>query len=236
MKDERYLKFQATLEKESSDLASVKRYDRLISTIKGVASWDEYMEIRAQINITKWFKEKSLLKEIEPELPHRKGNTDALLSFSEQDIYCEVTSPESLQKSIESKKQSEANKVQKLLKMQTWMSKQDAEHEIKQDRITRILLGKTNKQLPPNYPSILALETGKSMVFTFDTKEIAQKLFPSRPQVILIMLWSFERGGTIGKPPLEAPFWFLNRNSHFRGTGRGLLKYLQQEHKVAECG
>jgi hypothetical protein len=236
MKDERYLEFQATLEKESAELASVKGYDRLISTIKGVASWDEYMEIRAQINITKWFKEKSLLKEIEPGLPQRKGNTDALLSFSEQDIYCEVTSPQSLQKSIESRKQSEANKVQNLLKTQPWMSKLDAEHKIKQDRITRILLGKTNKQLPRNYPGILALETGKSMVFTFDTKEIAQTLLPTRPQVILIMLWSLEREGAIGQPPLEAPFWFLNRNSHFRDTGRRLLKHLKQEHKITECG
>ena len=76
-----------------------------------------------------------------------KPSADILLSFSEQDIYCEVTSPESLQKSIESKKQSEAKKVQNLLKKQPWMSKQDAEHEIKQDRITRFLLEKTNKQL-----------------------------------------------------------------------------------------
>jgi hypothetical protein len=103
MKDERYLEFQATLEKESAGLAAVKGYDRLISTIKDVASWDKYMEIRAQINITRWFKENSLLKEIEPGLPHRRGNTDALLSFSEQDIYCEVTSPQSLQESIKSK-------------------------------------------------------------------------------------------------------------------------------------
>jgi hypothetical protein len=116
------------------------------------------------------------------------------------------------------------------------MSKLDAEHEIKQDRITRTLLGKINKQLPRNYPGILALETGKSMVFAFDTKKIAQKLFPSRPQVILIMLWSLERGGTVGQPPLEAPFWFLNRNSHFGDTGQGLLKYLEQEQKVTECG
>ena len=138
--------------------------------------------------------------------------------------------------SKQSKKQSEATKVQYLLKTEPWMSEQDAEHEIKQDRITRILLGKTNRQLPPNYPGIIALETGKSAVFTFDTKKIAQKLFPSRPQVMLIMLWSLERGGTIGQPPLEAPFWFLNTKSCFRDTGQRLLEYLRQEHKVTECG
>lgn len=108
------------------------------------------------------------------------------------------------------------------------MSKQDAEHEIKQDRITRILLGKTNKQLPPNYPGILALETGKSMVFTFDTKKIAQKLFPSRPQVMLIMLWSLERGSQIG----EAPFPFVNPNSPYQNIGQKLLKYLGLDNKV----
>jgi len=231
MKDERYLEFRATLEKSSSGLASVNGYDRLQSSIEDVADWDGFQAIKAQIDITLWFKQKSLLKEIEPELPYRVGNADTLLSFSQQDIYCEVTSPESLQKSIESKeskKQSEAKKVQILLKKQPWMSKQDAEHEIKQDRITRSLLEKTNKQLPRNYPGILALETGKSMVSTFDTKKIARKLFPSRPQVMLIMLWSLERGSQIG----EAPFPFVNPNSPYQNIGQKLLEYLGLDNKV----
>lgn len=228
MKDERYLQFQTTLEKIAAGLTLVNGYDRLISLIKGVASWDEYMEIRAQINTTQWFKEKGLIKEIEPKLPYREGYSDILLSFSEQDIYCEVTSPESLQKSIESKKQNEVKKVQNLLKKQPWMSKQDAEHEIEINRITRKLLEKTNKQLPLNYPGILALETGKSMVFTFDTKKIAQKLFPSRPRVMLIMLWSLEKGSQIG----EAPFPFVNPNSPYQNIGQKLLEYLGLDNKV----
>jgi len=228
MKDPRCPEFRATLKKESAGLASVKGYDRLKSRLNSVTDWDSYKEMSAQIGITLWFKEKSLLKEIEPELPHREGNADALLSFSEQDIYCEVTSPESLQKSIASKKQSEAKKVQNLLKKQPWMSKQDAEHELKIERAVRNLLDKTKRQLPPNHPSILALETAKSMVFTFDTKKMAHKLFPSRPQVMLIMLWSLERGSRIG----EAPFWFINPNSPYQNIGQKLLKYLGQDNKV----
>ncbi len=228
MKDPRYLEFRATLGKMSVGLASVKGYDKLERFLRGTFDWDQFQEALAQIDVTLWFKRANLLKEVEPELPHRVGNADFLLSFSQQDIYCEVTSLESLQKSIESKKQSEAKKVQILLKKQPWMSKQDAEHEIKQDRITRSLLEKTNKQLPRNYPGILALETGKSMVFTFDTKKIAQKLFPSRPQVMLIMLWSLERGSQIG----EAPFPFVNPNSPYQNIGQKLLKYLGQDSKV----
>ena len=228
MKDERYLQFQETLEKIAAGLTLVNGYDRLISIIEGVASWDEYMEIRAQINTTQWFKEKGLIKEIEPKLPHREGYSDILLSFSEQDIYCEVTSPESLQKSMESNKYNEEKKVHNLLKKQPWMSKQDAEHEIEINRITRKLLGKTNKQLPLNYPGILALETGKSMVFSFDVKRIAKKLFPIRPQVTLIMLWSLERGSSIG----EAPFWFVNPNSAYQNIGKELLKFSEQDNKI----
>ena len=228
MKEPRYMQFQETLMKNSAGLATVDGYDRLKSSIGDVADWDGFQAILAQIDITLWFNDKGILKEIEPHLPQKAGYSDILLSFSEQDIYCEVTSPESLQKSIESKKQNEAEKVQNLLKKQRWMSEQDAEHEIKQDRITRILLEKTNKQLPRNYPGILALETGKSMLFTFDTKKIAQQLFPSRPQVMLIMLWSLERGSQIG----EAPFWFVNPSSQYQNIGQKLLKYLGQDNII----
>jgi len=228
MKDQRYLEFQATLDEIASRLASISGYDRLKSTIEDVADWDGFQAIFAQINTTLWFKEKGLLKEIEPRLPHREGYADILLSFSGQDIYCEVTSPESIQKSLESETEGETEKVQNLLKKQPWISKQEAEHEIKHDRIKRTLLEKTNKQLPRNYPGILVLETGKSMVFTFDTKEIARKLFPSRPQVMLIMLWSLERGSQIGK----APFLFVNPNSPYQNIGQELLEYLGLDNKV----
>jgi len=236
MKDERYLKFQATLREDSAELASVKGYDRLISTIKDVADWDGFQAILAQIDITLWFKEKGLVKEIEPKLPHRVGNADVLLSFYQKDIYCEVNSFDSLLKRIESRKENEAEKVQNLLKKEPGMSQQDAEYQILIDRIVRRLLLKTNRQLPMNYPGILALNTSTSMVFSFDVKRIAKKLSPNRPQVMLIMLWSLERGGKIGQPVEEAPFWYLNRNSCFEGYGRELLKYLKQEHKVTECG
>jgi len=228
MKDERYLQFQATLGKSLAGLASVKGYDRLKSRLHNVTDWDSYKEMSAQIDITLWFKEKSLLKEIEPELPQREGNADALLSFSQQDIYCEVTSPESLQKSIESKKDNKVEKVQNLLKKQPWMSKQDAEHELKIERAVRNLLDKTKRQLPPNHPGVLALETGKSATFSFDVRKIAPQLFKSRPQLVIIMLWSLERGSQIG----EAPFWFINPNSPYQNIGQKLLEYLGQDNKV----
>lgn len=235
MKDQRYLQFQATLEKSLAGLASVNGYDRLKSLLKGVADWDEYQETLAQIDITLWFKRKNLLKEIEPELPHREGYADILLSFSYEDIYCEVNSFESLAKSLASKTQDEDNKIeskwQKLRKGQPWLTKQDVEYEIEVERIVRNLLVKTNKQLPPNHPGILALETGKSMVFCYKIKEVADRLFTQRPQVALIMLWSLEKGSQIG----EAPFWFVNPNSPYQNIGQKLLKYLGQEKKVLDC-
>ena len=82
MKDRRYLQFQATLEKSLAGLTSVNGYDRLKSRLKGIADWDEYKAISAQIDITLWFEEKGLMKEIEPKLPHGKGYSDILLSFS----------------------------------------------------------------------------------------------------------------------------------------------------------
>lgn len=228
MKDKRYLDFQATLEKMAAGLTLVDGYDRLIRTIKRVASWDEYMGIRAQIETAQWFKENGLIKEIEPKLPHREGYSDILLSTSEQVIYCEVTSLESLQKSVESKEENEAGKIQNLLRKERWMSETEAKHEIKISRIARILLGKTNHQLPPDRPGILALETGKAMVFHFDVKKLAEKLFPSRLQVMLIMLWSLEKGSQIGK----APFWFINYRSPLNKFGQKLLEDLKQTTKV----
>ena len=224
MKDNRYLQFQATLEKNSIGLAYVKGYDRLQSSIRDVADWDGFQAISAQIKTTSWFKDKEILKEIEPPLPHREGYADILISFSQQDIYCEVSSLESPFKSIEATRQDINNaKIEIKLQKRPYLTKQDIEHEIKNDRIIRNLLIKTNKQLPINHPGILALETGRAMVYLLEVKkEIAKKLFNKRPQVMLIMLWSLERGSDIG----EAPFWFVNPKSQYQNIGQELLKYL----------
>ncbi len=232
MKDNRYLQFQATLKRNSIGLAYVKGYDRLISSIKDVADWDGFQAISAQINTTLWFKDKNVLKEIEPELTLRRGFADILLSFSNQDIYCEVNSLESLAKSIESKTGDEENKIQSRLerrrKGEPWLTKHDVENEININRIVRNLLEKTNEQLPQNHPGILALDTGKAGVFHHTIKEVAKKLLTKRPQVTLILLWSLEKGSQIG----EAPFWFVNPNSPYQNIGQELLKYLGQENKV----
>lgn len=224
MKDNRYLQFQATLEKSSIGLADVQGYDRLVSSIRGVADWDGFQAILAQIKTTSWFKEKNLLKEIEPKLPHREGFADILFTFSNQDIYCEVYSLESLVKSIEAGKQDgDDERIESKRQKLPYLSKLDIEHEIKKDRIIRNLLEKTNKQLPKNHPGILALETGRAMVFQLEVKEIAKKLFNNRPHMMLIMLWSLERGSGIGEPP----FLFVNQKSNYQNIGQELLKYLQ---------
>lgn len=224
MKDNRYLQFQAILEKSSIELAYVKGYDRLISSIRDVADWDGFKAISAQINATQWFKDKNILKEIEPELPHSLKSADMLLSFSHEDIYCEVTSLESLVKSIEAKRQDGDNERIEIKRQKLpYLSKLDIEHEIKKDRIIRNLVDKTNKQLPKNHPGILALETGRAMVFQLEVKEIAKKLFNNRPHIMLIMLWSLERGSGIGEPP----FPFVNQKSNYQNIGQELLKYLQ---------
>jgi len=221
-----------TLEQRLAGLTSITGYDRLKPLLRGASDWDEYQEFLAQIDITLFFKHKNLLKEIEPELPHRAGNADFLLSFSQQDIYCEVTSFESLAKSIESLTKDGDNKIeskfQKVRKEQPWITRQDIENETEVNRIAKNLLEKTKRQLPLNHLGILALETGKSQVYCYKIKEVAKKLFPKRPQVTLIMLWSLEKGSQIG----EAPFWFVNPNSPYQNIGRKLLEHLGQDNKV----
>ena len=224
MKDNRYLQFQATLENSSIGLTSVNGYDKLKSRIKGVAGWEEYMAISAQIDVTLWFEDRDLLKEIEPELPHREGCADILLTFLNQDIYCEVYSLESIIKSIETREQDRDNKkVKRRLEEHPYFTRQDIEHEIKRDRIVRHLLEKTNKQLPKNHPGILAMETGRAMVFQLEVKEIAKKLFKNRQHIMFIMLWSLERGSGLGEPP----FPFVNQKSNYQNIGKELLKFLQ---------
>ena len=231
MKDQYCLQYQEILRKSAASLFSDNGYDKLITRINYVADWDEYQAFSTQINTTIWFKDKKILKEIEPELPHRAGFADILLAFSNQDIYCEVASLESLAKSMERKKQAEEGKIenqhQKLSQKQPWLSEIDIEKEIEKDKTVRNLQRKINKQLPPKYPGILVLETGRAMVYCLETEKIAEKIFKNKLHVILIMLWSLERGSNIGKPP----FWFINPHSSFQKLGQELLKYLGQENK-----
>ena len=203
-----------TLEKRLAQLASVNGYNRLKPLLRGAVDWDKYEEVLAQIDITLWFKDKDIIKGIEPELPHRKGYGDVVLYFSQQDIYCEVNSFESLARSIESK------------------TEQDVKNELKIKRTVRNLLDKTKRQLPPNYPGLLALETVKAVKFHHEIREVACRIFPKRPQIALIMLWSGEFGTKIGEPP----FWFVNPSSPYQNIGQELLKYLGQDNKVLDCG
>lgn len=226
-----------TLEKRLAELTSVIGFDRLCPLLRGASDWDEYQEFLAQIDITLFFKHKTLLKEIEPELPHRVGNTDILLSFSRQDIYCEVTSFQSIAKSIESKAKSEGNKMRELRKRQPWKTEQDVEHEVEINRAGRNLLDKTKRQLSPNHPGILALETGKSAMFGFGVREMAPQLFKSRPQLALIMLWSWESPAHNDPDRLswgrdKPSFCYVNPVSKFREVGEALLKYLNLKGEV----
>lgn len=209
-----------TLEKRLAKLVSVSGYDRLSPLLRWASDWDQYQEALAQIDVTLWFKRKSLLKEMEPELPRRVGNADILLSFSQQDIYCEVASFQSIIKSIQVKEFKAEKK----------------ENELEIKRAVRNLLDKTKRQLPSNHPGILALETGKSAMFGFDVRKIAQRLFPSRPQVALIMLWSWESGGgddsDLRWKRNNPSFCFINSGSKFRQVGEELLKHLNLKGEV----
>lgn len=219
-----------TLEKRLAELTSITGYGRLCSRLRVASDWDGYQEFLAQIDITLWFKDKGILKEIEPELANSMGKADILLTFSQQAIYCEVTSFQSIAKSIESKTKREEKKIRELRKSQPWKTEQDVEHELKTKRVVRNLLDKTKRQLPSNHPGILALETGKSAIFGFDVRDIAQKLFPSRPQVVLIVLWSWESDGGDNSDlrwERNTPSCcFINGGSKFRQIEEGLLESL----------
>jgi len=216
MKDERYLQFQTTLKKIAVGLASINGYDRLKSSIEDVADWDGFQAIKAQIDTTLWFKEKGLIKEIEPKLPLRKGYSDILLSFSQKDIYCEVTSFQSIIKSIQVKKSR--------------TEKKDDEFKIK--RALRNLLDKTGRQLPQNYSGILVLDTTKSAVFSLDVRELAGRLLPQRRQIALIALVSWEGNGEDFSWDKNPTFFFINGYSEFRAIGEAVLKHLGQKGEV----
>jgi hypothetical protein len=102
------------------------------------------------------------------------------------------------------------------------MTQQDAENEIAIRGIVRRLLKKSQEQLPPSDPDILALDTGKDVVSQHQIKMVPEGLLPQRQQVILIVLRSLERRTQIGEPP----FGFLNQDSQFLDVGQELLKNL----------
>ena len=217
------------LEQRLARLETVSGYCRLKPLLRGASNWDEYQEFLTQIDITLWFQDKGIIRGIEPKLPQRIGNTDILLSFSQEDIYCEVTSLQSLLKMFESKTLSDGNKIQrrleKLKRGQPWLTKQHVENEIERNRIIRNLLDKTRKQLPSNHPGILALDTTKSAKFTHDVKLIAEKLLPQRPQIMFVALWSWEG---FGEPSWEKipSYFYINSKSEFRKVGETLLEHL----------
>jgi hypothetical protein len=222
MKDSRYLQFQDVLRKNLVSLANIKGHDRLETRINAVTNWDGYMDILFQINVTRWFKDKNLnlIKQIEPALTHREGFGDILLTFLKEEIYCEATSLNSTR--LSKKCDFDNKRVKNKHKKQPYLTKLEIGHEIINDRITRIILDKTKRQLPEDYPGIFAIGTGRAAVFLYDFKSIAKKVFINRPNIVSIMLWSLERGSDIG----EAPFCFRNPNSKYPDIGGDLLKYL----------
>ncbi|MFC1913215.1 hypothetical protein ACFLX7_03375 [Chloroflexota bacterium] len=206
------------------ELSEVEGFERLGARLRGACAWDQYQEVLAQINATIWFRQKDLLKEIEPTLPHRTGSCDALLVFTEQEIYCEVWAAQSFMKIFESKKTKIAGKAADLRKREPWMSQKDAEHEIRNRDIVRNLNQKTKRQMPPGQHGILWIDGAKGWLFHFDVKTIAERIFPSKLQIASVMLWDGERGSQIG----EAPFCFVNSGSSFQDTARKLLLHLNR--------
>ena len=230
------LRHLPTLEKRLAELVLVTGYDKLAPLLKGASDWDKYQEALAQIDITLWFNQKNLLKEIEPRLPHRVGNADFLLSFSQQDIYSEVGSFQSIIKSIESKAKSEEKRIQKRLrelrKGQPWRTEQHVENELEIERAVRSLLDKTKRQLPPNHPGILALDTTKSAKFAYDIRSIANKLLPQRPQVTLIGLWSWEGVEETLNWDKNPTCFFINGGSRFQEIGEALVQFLSVKGEI----
>lgn len=220
------------MESQLSQLSCFSGFSKLQKGLRS-SNGHEYYETRIQIKMSVWFAQHHLLKEIEPKLDDKGGSCDMILSLKEQPIYCEATS---LRFSGVNNKTTAAQ-MQRLQKEQPWLTEQAIEYQGKIKAVLQSLRDKARRQLPSIAPGILVLETGRAMFFYCQTKDLANKFFASTsqattPHVILIMLWSSEGGSQIG----EAPFWFVNRNSHFKAIGQALLKYLGQEHKAVECG
>jgi len=205
-----------SLESRLSKLATINGYDRLKHLLRGASDWNSYQDVLAQIDITHWFKEKSLVKEIEPKLPNNEGYSDILLSFAQQDIYCEAHSFQSILKSL----QSQVLEIEK---------KGDGLKEIK--KAVRHLLKETKKQLPQDYPGILALDATKSDKFSDDVRFIAERLLPQRLQVAFIALWSYEGDGDPSWDMIPNDF-FVNSKSEFREIGEALLNHLRLNGRI----
>lgn len=229
------------LENRLSKLSGILGYERLGDVLRGAYSWDRYQDALAQIDITLWYKENGLVKEIEPTLPHRKGYGDILLSFQGRDIYCEVKSFASPIESMRSRTQDEENKtedkIRKFRQGQPWLTRSMAENKLKIRSIEENLLKKTRRQLPPNYPGILSLEAGKAGVFALDVRDMAPQLFRSRPQLALIMLWSWESPAHNDPDRLnwgrdKPSFCYVNPLSKFRVIGEALLQHLNLNSEV----
>ncbi len=226
------LPYLSYMESQLAQLSCFPRFNKLQKALRS-PNVHEYYETQIQIEKSIWFAQHHLLKEIEPELHDKRRSCDMLLSLEEQPIYCEVTSRRF--PGVNSKRT--AAQMQRLQKKQPWLPEQEIECQLETNTLLRSLRYKAKLQLPPTAPGIIVLETGRAMFFYWQTKDLANKLFAStsrapRPHVILIMLWSGDSGSQMG----EAPFWFVNRNSHFKAIGQALLKYLGQEHKAVECG
>jgi hypothetical protein len=194
-------KFLQSLDSQLAELSCVPGFDKLEKGLRRT-SWEEVDETLVQIDTTIWFSQRHLLKEIEPELPHRRGSCDLLISLKQNDIYCEVTS----RRSPQGNSQIPVKKIQKAQKRQPWRTELDLTCQLEIGYVLQSLHQKAKDQLPLSSPGILALETNRAMIFQRQTKDLADKLFASKsqspvPQVILIMLWNLERGSNVGEGP-----------------------------------
>jgi hypothetical protein len=200
-----------TLERRLVALANVSGYEKLKPLLQRAASWDNYQEALAQLDITLWFQQKGLVKEIEPKLTHRIGNADILLLFNNQSIFCEISAP---RYSFRSGK--DADKIKDL----------EIQNEgIKIDKVTNYLSDKVDRQLPPNEFGIIALDVNKSDIFAFDMRLIAEKLLPKKLQIALIALWSAEGRGEFKTWDIPTVF-FINRKSKYQHKSEALIQFL----------
>lgn len=202
------------LERRLKILEYSEGYAKLKGIIQNAVNWETYQNFLAQVDITLWFKNQGILIEIEPELPHdfRIGYGDALIFTPNGNCYCEIHSSSSL---INVNQQTSVNQQKQKTK-----------------KVERILLEKTNIQLPIDYPGILCLDATKAPgIWSYDVREIAEKLFPNRQQLAMIMLWSWESNGEPSWDMIPNSF-FVNSHSKFRNVGECLLKHLNIKSEI----
>jgi hypothetical protein len=155
---ERHLPYLETLLTKASDLNG---YERLGAILRRASDWDQHQEFIAQVEITLCFKKLLLVQEIESELPHRKGSVDIKAAFDNKTTFCEITSLQSLEKSLKSQISEKAiqQKINAATKRGLHMSEEEAKEEIEDKNSAKVLLEKTKKQLPQEFPGFLAVET-----------------------------------------------------------------------------